>query len=424
MFHQQTSRLQRRWTAFWSAYARNIVLRIVFALVVVSAVAVALVVGRAYVEARFASPTASPQQTSGQARPQAAIGTIAYVVNRDVTVGVASVEQAQILAVDTASFQVVGRIDARYDPQVALAPDGTYLYIAETDMSGDALREQLRVVDTATLQTVNTVEVPSRFRSTMFVYPGVLAASQQGRYVYVQTGTAFDGGTSAIATYDVAAGSMLPTETLLPAFCSAATLVPLHTEGAVAAVCKGPAHSVTIADVTSGQATTIEVPEKPGFINGIPKAGVLTEIAGSVPAPDGDSIFIVNKAGTVYLFDTQSRQFVKSIPLDLSGDNAVVLDQVHISHDGQRLYLGIGDMEALAQGVSQRVQVYDTTTWKLLHTVQAAEPIRSFALTQTDRIIMLSNSAQAVFKAAPDGAPQASELALPTGQLDAILTVP
>ena len=258
----------------------------------------------------------------------------------------------------------------------------------------------------------------------MFVSPGVLAVSQQGRYVYVEQGATVDGGLSSFATYDVAAGRMLPTETVLPGFCNAAMLWPLPSEGTAAAVCLGPAHSVTLADVLAGQATTLAVPDAPGFINGIPIGGLATGLAGSVLAPDSNFIYIVNRAGTVHRFDVAARKFLPSIPLDLGRDMEVLVRQVQLSRDGKQLYLGVGSIEAMYEGVSERVQVYDTATWQLVRSVPAAQPVRSFALPADEQLLMISNKARAVSKIAPNASVPAAVLGIPGGQLDAILTRP
>lgn len=71
--------------------------------------------------------------------------------------------------------------------------------------------------------------------------------------------------------------------------------------------------------------------------------------------PDSQHIYIVNRAGTVHRFDVAARRFLESIPLDIGHDTEVVQDQVQLSRDGKRLYLGVGHIEAAYTGVSERV---------------------------------------------------------------------
>jgi hypothetical protein len=120
--------------------------------------------------------------------------------------------QSQVLLVDPGSG-VKGAIRLGHAPDMALSPDGKYLYLISLQEG----HEILKMVDTSNGSTRTSVEVPKRSRYTVPPPYSLLTVSEDGTRVYINVSDQPAPGQAhfGIATFDTQKGQMLPSRAAL-----------------------------------------------------------------------------------------------------------------------------------------------------------------------------------------------------------------
>jgi hypothetical protein len=171
---------------------------------------------------------------------------------------------AAVVRVDSTTGAAATIWRGGHDLDLAVAPDGSRLYITSPD--------QLNVVDANSGATLAIAPTRTRLMRTLTIGPD-MALSPSGRFLYWlsyrPTATTDD---MAVATFDTAAGRMLPQEAHLGE-CQGVRLVPQKTDRQLLAVCGGDSivHYLQLAeDGSAARNTLIPVPPLPikpaGFV--------------------------------------------------------------------------------------------------------------------------------------------------------------
>lgn len=350
---------------------------------------------------------------------------------------------SRVSVLNSVSGQVLTSIMTGYDPQMGLSPDGTRLFVADTQIGQPGVQaDRLRVLDALSgYQVVGTVELPDRIRSPGDTgFRNVLVGSRDGRYVYAlhYSGARRDGMMPNtefwVSAYDTVTGRRLDSQLNLPRACGAASIHPLRDSGMVATVCAGAVLSIAFGDVRGGAPVLLELPGK--------GAAWANDVAGSAISPDGSTLYVVRRDATVHVIDTLTRSITRSLSLPLTagevlaapperlpptgpapvintarsqapGTDAttvqapsvvgpvltgpltplpvnalprkgltVAYNQVQISGDGRQLLVGVRGPGPEGESVAQRIWTYDVGSWSRVANIQLSDPAVTFAIGQ------------------------------------------
>ncbi len=93
---------------------------------------------------------------------------------------------SQVLLVDTSTGKVTKTYHAGYQPDMALSPDGTRLYLSSIRSTPDGLSQSLfETYDTNSGALISSVGNPDSFQSTIPIYGSHMAMSPSGKYIYI-----------------------------------------------------------------------------------------------------------------------------------------------------------------------------------------------------------------------------------------------
>ncbi len=96
----------------------------------------------------------------------------------------------QIHVVDPAAQGVIHTIEADYDPQIIVSPDGGRLYL--TDMRSDGT-DKLSIIETGTWRLIEEIDSPNRIKHKVYG-SDAMAFSPDGRYFYIHKWEVLPGG--------------------------------------------------------------------------------------------------------------------------------------------------------------------------------------------------------------------------------------
>jgi WD40 repeat protein len=263
-------------------------------------------------------------------------------------------------------------LESKYDPDIAVSPDGKLLFVIESDV------EKIRT--TSTLLTYNTKtfkllkRVPLVHRTLYNVRPSFseIVVSEDGRYLYLlQTETlGNDKAKYSIATYDVAHRKFLPTSTELPE--GVLAFGKLRGRSALFAAVQGR----EIEGVTWGDpATSLKVHE---FEHPVQRGHDFT-ISAAVPDPSGKFLYIVTRNGLLRVADIEKDSVGPEVKLDLPSGSAVPIQ--HLIVTPKSFVLGVSGKEGAARGQTESVYLFDRSSLK---------PVSSFKLSPPAEQIELS----------------------------------
>lgn len=161
--------------------------------------------------------------------------TLLYVVDTGEVWG----DHSQILQFDTGQGKILKTFDASQDPDMALSPDGTRLYVTTyVPDPMEAPENWLSVYDTASGRLLERIRNQEAIMHTAPVYGSAMVFSASGRWLYM-TKFHFNQDRSYywyIAAFDTMLNQFLPTQVKFP--CHNMTMVPARQDLNVLVVCR------------------------------------------------------------------------------------------------------------------------------------------------------------------------------------------
>jgi len=221
---------------------------------------------------------------------------------------------------------VVSTVEAGFDPEIAVSPDGSRLYIA----SSSTTASELVIIDAATHEEIAAVPLNDRTGNTLPPALSSLAVSTDGRHVYaLEMETDLPNSEAAapvdhntVAVLDAMTGAPVG-EVEIPG-CYAAQMLPF--DGGVDVVCPGLAlvYTVTTAD---GVASARHI-------------SLSHDVAGATRLPLSGDLLVVSLTGEATRLAGGTYETVSSRQLDI-GEREVVLGGVVASRDDSRVLAGV-----------------------------------------------------------------------------------
>jgi hypothetical protein len=161
--------------------------------------------------------------------------------------------KANVLLVDPDKGSVVKTFKTDMNPDIAVSPDGSRLYIDSTYTDGAVDRDQLAIVDTSTGEVLHTVDNPNRVSYNVYPPSSAMALSPNGRWLYVlkyETNTV--GPETAwywLETFDTQTRAFLPEKASLGA-CGWGRVSASTKQGFVQVICEksDEVHLLNISD--------------------------------------------------------------------------------------------------------------------------------------------------------------------------------
>jgi DNA-binding beta-propeller fold protein YncE len=263
-------------------------------------------------------------------------------------------DAGQVHIIDLPSGKRLGSIDTLYDPDVAVAPDGSRLFVAQTDLrkSPDEDRDQVVAYDTKTLKPVFTVNLRNRSLYNVAPTSSNLVVSSDGRSLFVaKTETLGDDqARHSIAVLDTKSGKFRKEEVELrytPLNIGTLGQSPrLHL-----ALSGRSGEAIGFADIkkTNGTAQLMQFSDE--------KEETLVSLIASGADPSGRLIYAIAKPGMLRVLDFERKML--SEPISLTIPRAMAIPLQHFLISKSQLFIGMGREELSARGQSEDVYVYD-----------------------------------------------------------------
>lgn len=201
--------------------------------VVVFMMIVSIILGPALFPHHYAGAPAKAGETTGQGRKP--LSGWLYVVDSKW-----GSKEGEILLVDPTAGRVVRTFKSGLNPDAALSPDGTRLYIASTRLIKDgASKEELAIVDTTSGAVLQTVSNPNRIIYSIVPPTPTMAISPNGRWLYFMKYKVLAPFNTLywVETFDTQRASFLPERANVPS-CGWARLLPSNRGMQVQVVCE------------------------------------------------------------------------------------------------------------------------------------------------------------------------------------------
>ena len=316
-------------------------------------------------------------------------------------------DHSQILQFDTGQGKILKTFSAGEDPDIALSPDGSRLYVTAymRDSDTSALENHLSVYDTASGKLLARIDNPDAIKHTMLAYATALAMSPSGRWLYM---TKFHGNPDKsyywyLTAFDTVQNQFLPVQAKLP--CRSVTLVAMRQDLSVILVCRD---SPFVFDVNLGNYTTpmkrVPVRQSPpmGPVAGASRNGVTAilppqsqESWGAVFLQPGiDKIALVSDSdGSVFSLDKTMGTSIRvgQEPSLKSGG----LNKGLVSPNEDAVYFQTASKPPSGsnQSLSRRNQILrvDPRTMALKGTLTISKPFFSMALSKDGHTIFTVN---------------------------------
>jgi len=318
--------------------------------------------------------------------------------------------ESAVLVVDPLKSRIVASLSGGYQPDIAVSPDGSRLYLTYSEKENTP-EGKLVIVDTSTGAILKELPNKHRWLTTHYSYDPNMVLSQDGAWLYLfKMLESQDGPTHYIEIFDAKLNIFLPNKVDLPD-CISATMIPAAS--GLYVICGGaddvrfvsivrgsPVGSVNsvIADVSSvfhdGSRTAV-----PGQIPGRPEKHF---IATGVVNSDGKIFTVLTTDGLFLRGDAASGHTVEHGSLDRAShisspgsgttvssgwlDDRWVRNQSPVlSPDGKRLYLGLGAAKRLYNGdqLFETIAVLDTATMGFIKSLDPHRAFWSFAINAT-----------------------------------------
>jgi DNA-binding beta-propeller fold protein YncE len=282
----------------------------------------------------------------------------------------------RVLVVDLASRMVIRTLEAGYNPQLAVSPDGRRLYIADTRTDGRTASDRLRAVDTATWATVAEVAAPQRLLYIVWGMPA-MAVSPDGARLYVQK---YSFGPSRpveywVDVFDTRTNAFLRERVDLPG-CGYGVLLP--AAGPLATFCY-ESNDLRLVDPATAALPGQAAPA------GTRRVALTGPVAGAVAA--AGHVYAVTVTGQVHVVDAARGVLRQTVGLGAGSEGIWVVPhgKVAVSPDGAHLYVGVGTPDERSQGMASEIRDIDTRTWQQVGVLRPTARVYSFHVGQDGR---------------------------------------
>jgi hypothetical protein len=274
--------------------------------------------------------------------------------------------------------EIMGSIRAGYDPDFALSPDGSRLYIA----SGERESGELAVIDTAT-GTVERFPFPNRvlYKPWSEGLPPFsrMTVSSDGRAVRILVHHIFSPEKIGyqLWTFDSTHERFLNAHVHL-GNCGYGEFVPSSTANQFDFLCP-TTNRVRFIQV---DAEYHEVSNTFVRLPGPMACGV----AEGFLSPNGNNLVIVRGDGAIYEMDTTTKDFSATA---VSGDCHRLVYPLPWprSQDGTRVYVGYGPSTPDGMATSTDLRIFDPSTWRQLGSMRTSVPFWSAAISNNGEFI-------------------------------------
>jgi len=303
---------------------------------------------------------------------------------------------SRVLLIDPQDKRVLKTFNAGLQPDIAVSPDGTRLYLAFTEYQPDRM-DKLQVIDTSSGAVLQTVENPERWLGTAPRYASKMAISSDGRRLYIyKDHQTTKGDFYYLATFDTEKGKFLPETVALPG-CLSAILVPLAEEGRINVLCTGMGDVRFLNVSESGAAAVSRIPLRQSVAKSHGR-----NIGYVIPSRDGQRLAVVMGDGTFYNIDNKDRKVLRTGEIQNeapAGAKVAIPDGLierwigvqpsTVSVDGSEAYVGVGYLENLRKGNRSfdEVAVLDTQNLKIRRVLQTSRPITALYRSKEGRYL-------------------------------------
>jgi YVTN family beta-propeller protein len=361
----------------------------------------------------------SPIEVQGWAKPQA--GWLYVLDSQPIRHSLSG----RVWLLDPESGRVAGTISTGADPDFALSPDGSRLFVASR---GDDQQSNLAEIDTASGSVLETATIDNRVVANGVPPYSSMAVSGDGMTLRVLT---YDPAAPVhdafrLAGYDTASGDRLPASINLGA-CGYGRFIDYPTSNEFDYLCPqtNRVRHVT-ADAQSRDTDNAFV-----VLPWVRRLGVAQAFV-----PSGSKeMTIVRGDGAIYTMNVESASFnATKIPGDLQG--RILPAAWPVSSDGSRLYVGYSndpntrfylDFDRSAtdsprtQTVNQ-IRVFDTGTWRREGTIKTSSPFWT-AVSTSDGKLLYATSPESHSVLVIDTATMHETRSMPVGGTPSLLMV-
>ena len=317
-------------------------------------------------------------------------------------------EHAQILQVDTKSGRIRKAFAVGDNPDMALSPDESRLYVTSVTRDPDdedLVESWLSVYDTPSGRLLDRVSNPDAMGHTLPVYGSEMAVSPSGRWLYI---TKFRYNPDRSYYWYLAAFDTVHSQFLREQFkfrCPAPVVIPAPQDLHLVAICQSDPFIYDI-NLEKAPAAATRVPIQP--VTEEPPAAPSDSANLMVPfqpqeswgaaflLPSEDKVRIFdNTAGYIYSFDRfagtssmvgQNALLKMEQPLLVMGLVAQDEDAVYVQTRMSR-----SSSESQSYSFSNKVLVADTKTFAIRCTLNTSKPFFSMSLSRDGNTLFLVN---------------------------------
>jgi len=326
--------------------------------------------------------------------------------------------ESAVLVVDSGKERVVAALSSGFQPDIAVSPDGSRLYLSYSDGRNPA-EGKLQVIDTSTGAVLKELSNRNRWLTTYWAYSPNMVLSRDGAWLYLLKMDQSGGAADYIEVFDTHLNAFLSNRITLPE-CVSAIMVP--SEVGVYAVCGGTqdVHFVTVdreartvrptsmtIDIANSLSEHISKPVPPHHYPHYPATGFVNPNAMTFTVVTTDGLFLRGDARSGETIDhgaidrvPHEPSFEPGLPITTGWlqDRWLRSQTPVVSPDGKRIYLGLGTAKMLQHGNQSldRVVVLDLADFEFISTLNPHRSFWSFAINSSGNRLYVVDSDQAV----------------------------
>lgn len=279
-------------------------------------------------------------------------------------------EPGRLELVDPGTGRTMRTIEVGYDAAVAVAPDGSRLYVAYSNADSHLLR----AIDPETGETTGEVPLPDRWLNTLPATLPKITLSADGRYLF------------AVKMQVISPGNDRHTVAVLDLE-GERTLGEAETRG-----CVSPIMIANDAGVDVGCADTSAV-----YSVSVEAGSVMTDRR-EIDLAEGEAPRLIDGArgvngnllfatvdGLVIEYSAETAEVVRTLDLEIGDDREVRAGSMHVSPDGRRLYVGVAEAAPRPAVGTLAVALVDLDEWELIRVADLNQPL--WTLTATNGVL-------------------------------------
>lgn len=294
---------------------------------------------------------------------------------------------SRVFLLDQEKSKVMGSVRAGYDPDLALSPDGSRLYV----ISGERESGRLAAIDTST-GTLRLIPFANRvlYKPWYQGLPPFSGAAADDKTVWLPGQQVLSPGLieSRLWVFDTRSETLLKTTVDL-GNCGYVDIVPFSATNRSEFLCGG-----FLAD--SNRIRLVRLDDQRREISNTPmdlawpKGCAVAELFPS----SSHTIAVVRSDGAIYQADSPAQKLSTTYITANCSDWAIAHAEWPRSPDGAKVYLGYGGIAPDGMSAATELRVFDTTTWKQLGRVQTSVPFWSAVASHDGKYIYAVAPAQ------------------------------